>query len=130
MTRRFEDLRLCVDSGLRGDGGNPAKEATMSSRARHGHRFEQLLRFEPCADCTFDFATGEGERSCHYGTCPNLPDALDVRCPQCYYNFVTRDTVPACGESPSCDFALEEAPERVRNLTAWRAHHDLPPLPV
>jgi hypothetical protein len=86
-------------------------------------QLEQALRFEPCPQCTLDLATGEGQRSCHYYTCPYLPDALDVSCPTCLFNFMTRDTVPGCGDPPTCAFALDEAPERVANLTAWLARH-------
>jgi hypothetical protein len=34
--------------------------------------------FRQCPGCGFDFATGEGERSCSSGDCPNLPEELTV----------------------------------------------------
>jgi hypothetical protein len=37
--------------------------------------------FSQCPGCGYDFATGEGERSCAWGDCPYLPEELDVFCP-------------------------------------------------
>jgi hypothetical protein len=116
---------------VRGEGGDlQDEEDDMASKTRHDRRLERLLQFDPCPECTFDLVTGEGERSCHYYTCPNLPEELDVRCPRCFFNFMARDTTPGCGERPSCDFAVHEAPQRVANLTAWQAHHGLPRSPA
>jgi hypothetical protein len=90
-------------------------EPRMRPRAR-----ERLLAFRQCPFCDYDIATGEGERGCHYGECPALPEELDPRCPTCLYNFVTDDLVPACGEPPTCEFALEVAPARLEALAWWR----------
>ena len=92
----------------------------MSARERE---LERLLRFEPCPTCAYDLATGEGERACHYYVCPYLPEELNVRCPRCNYNFVTDDIHPECGEPPRCEFAQQEAPQRVENLRIWLEHH-------
>ena len=86
------------------------------------HELKRLLAFRQCPLCSFDFVTGEGDRACHYGDCPGLPDELDLRCPQCYYNFLTDDLVPACGDPPTCEFALEEAPRRLEALAYWLEH--------
>jgi hypothetical protein len=79
----------------------------------------RALRFHVCEHCSYDFRTDEGERSCQYGECAYLPDELDVWCPTCRYNFMVGDGNPACGPSPTCDFARNVAPERVRALRAW-----------
>lgn len=92
----------------------------MSLRKR---QMLKILSFEACADCEWDFVTGEGERSCHYGGCPYLPMELDVRCPQCLYNFYTGEGEPGCGAEPTCDFARDEAPQRVETLHVWMAEH-------
>jgi hypothetical protein len=84
---------------------------------------ERFLGFTQCADCTYDLLTGEGERTCHYYTCPYLPEELDVTCPTCTYNFVTRDTHRACEGGPACDFARDEAVQRMHNLRAWAERH-------
>jgi hypothetical protein len=34
--------------------------------------------FRQCPGCGFDFASGEGERSCSWGDCPYLPEELNV----------------------------------------------------
>lgn len=83
----------------------------------------KVLSFEACADCGWDFVTGNGERSCSYGECPYLPMELDVRCPQCLYNFYTGEGEAACGDEPTCDFARTEASERLANLELWMAEH-------
>ena len=89
------------------------------------HRWDlalrRALRFQPCANCTYSFVSGEGERSCSYGDCPYLPADLDPRCPTCLYNFYTGEGTPGCGEPPDCDFALEEAGEHVDLLRRWLA---------
>ena len=36
--------------------------------------------FRQCPGCGFDFASGEGERSCSWGDCPYLPEELNVLC--------------------------------------------------
>lgn len=89
--------------------------------APHGAGPDPAADFEPCHDCGYDLVTDEGERGCHYYTCPYLPEQLDVHCPRCNYNFLTDETEPACGTTASCDFAQDEAPERVQNVRAWVA---------
>ncbi len=79
----------------------------------------RVQAFQSCEQCEYDFRTDEGERSCNYGECPALPEALDVWCPTCRYNFMIRDGNPECGETPSCEFARTTARERVRALRAW-----------
>ncbi len=83
---------------------------------------KRALAFGVCEHCTYDFRTDEGERSCHYYVCPSLPEELDVWCPTCRYNFMTRDGNPECGDVPQCDFAQMTARNRVRSLEAWLAH--------
>jgi rubredoxin len=87
-------------------------------RPRHATE-AQAVTFRQCPQCTYDFATGEGERSCHYYECPYLPEALDVRCPTCLYNFSVEDGNPDCGDPPDCEFAREVAPQRLANLAGW-----------
>ena len=87
---------------------------------------ERALKFTSCAHCTWDFATGEGERTCSYGDCPYLPELLDPRCPVCLYDFYTGEGNPECGDDPNCDFATEEAPIRVGLVAEWRRRHGLP----
>ncbi len=79
----------------------------------------RVLAFELCEQCDYDFRTDEGERGCNYGECPYLPEALDVWCPTCRYNFMVRDGNPECGDTPRCEFARTTARERVRTLSAW-----------
>jgi hypothetical protein len=93
---------------------------------RQQREVRKALAFEKCPSCSYDLATGEGERSCHYYDCPYVPDLLDAVCPDCRYNFMTEEGRPACGASPCCTFALTEAPRRVETLTRWMALHDYP----
>lgn len=79
----------------------------------------RVRTFQLCEHCNYDFRTDEGERGCHYYSCPGLPEELDVWCPTCRYNFMVRDGNPDCGTVPRCDFARTEAPQRVRALKAW-----------
>ncbi|MDX1619453.1 MAG: hypothetical protein R3320_00580 [Nitriliruptorales bacterium] len=79
----------------------------------------RALRFRTCPDCEYDLATGEGDRSCHYGACPNLPEMLDIHCPRCWYNFFTGEGRAECGDPPTCDFATREAPIRTSALARW-----------
>jgi hypothetical protein len=82
---------------------------------------ERALAFSRCPSCTYDFATGEGRRACHYYGCPYLPEAFDVFCPFCVYNFYTNDGNPGCNDPPDCDFAREEAPRRVSAVARWQS---------
>lgn len=81
----------------------------------------RLRRFHQCEGCGYDFLTDEGERGCHWGECPYLPEEIDVWCPTCRYDFVIEDGNPECGDPPSCRFAREVAPLRVATLKAWLA---------
>ncbi len=94
----------------------------MRARIGRTERAQQrVLRFRPCPSCTYNFATDEGERSCHYGACPYLPEQLDVHCPRCWYNFYTGEGRAECGDPPSCNFARDEAPVRIATVTRWLA---------
>lgn len=84
-------------------------------------QYRKAMAFVTCPTCTYDIATGQGTRNCSYGECPNLPEVLDVTCPLCNFNFRARDTVPACGETPTCDFARETVGPRLRVLRDWLA---------
>jgi hypothetical protein len=95
-------------------------------RARQERARERALAFNQCPFCTYDLATGEGDRACHYYTCPYLPDLLDVTCPECRFNFFTGEGEAGCGPDPSCEFARTEAPIRVAALTEWLERHKLP----
>lgn len=79
----------------------------------------RALRFRTCPSCEYDLATGDGERDCHYGACPNLPEELEIHCPRCWYNFYTGEGRAECGDPPRCDFATSEAPHRVATLMRW-----------
>lgn len=87
-------------------------------------RMDRAMAFRQCGFCSYDLATGEGERGCHYYGCPSLPEELDVKCPTCLYNFYTDDGNPGCTDPPACYFARVVAPERVRNLGAWLEAND------
>jgi hypothetical protein len=88
-------------------------------RSWQERREARVLSFRQCPTCTYDPATGEGERSCHYGGCPYLPEELNVLCPRCNYNFFTREGEPGCPNG-ECEFAAE-APERVAMMRRWLA---------
>lgn len=75
--------------------------------------------FQQCESCDYDFATGEGERSCAYFECPYLPDELKVTCPDCMFNFAANDGNPDCGDPPDCDFAVNVVPARLAALEEW-----------
>lgn len=92
----------------------------MGSRPAPAERArERVLRFTPCPSCAYDFASGEGERGCHYGACPYLPEQLEVHCPRCWFNFYTGEGRAGCSDPPSCDFARNEAPVRIAMVTRW-----------
>jgi hypothetical protein len=38
---------------------------------------------------------------------PDLPEELQVFCPECNHNFATGEGAPWCGEPPSCRWAAE-----------------------
>lgn len=81
----------------------------------------KVLAFQQCELCAYDFLTDTGVRGCHYYECPYLPEALDVWCPTCRYNFAIGDGNPECSDPPSCSFATQVAPGRVRALETWVA---------
>lgn len=68
-------------------------------------RVPKWMRFEPCSHYEYDFATGEGERSCSYGDCANLPEDLDVFCEQCRFNYFTMEGNPGCEDPLTCEHA-------------------------
>lgn len=47
--------------------------------------------FRQCLGCGYDIATGDGESGCSWGECAYLPEELDVFCPNCRFNFLTRE---------------------------------------
>lgn len=94
----------------------------MKPRTR-SQELERLLSFRMCPVCEYDLATAEGRRACHYGECPYLPEAMDIRCPTCLYNFFNDGLTPACGDPPTCDFARLEAPDRIDARVYWLDHH-------
>jgi hypothetical protein len=75
-------------------------------------------RFRKCGGCGYDIASGEGERGCSWGECAYLPAELDVFCPNCRFNFLTRQGNSLCGRPGSCEHA-EEARSNVVNLLEW-----------
>lgn len=75
--------------------------------------------FQQCEHCDYDFLTDTGVRGCHYYECPYLPEAMDVWCPTCRYNFAIGDGNAECGNPPRCEFARKVAPQRVATLTGW-----------
>jgi hypothetical protein len=76
-------------------------------------------RFRNCPGCAYDFATGEGERSCSWGECPYLPAELDVFCAYCRFNFYTMEGNPSC-DPKTCSHG-EEPRSHVENMRAWIA---------
>lgn len=86
----------------------------------------KALAWRQCAVCSYDIRTGDGERDCHWGACPTLPEELDVFCPTCNYAFYTREGSPECGEHPRCEFARAVAPGRVTSVREWSALRGAP----
>ncbi len=80
---------------------------------------ERALSFIPCDGCDWNFETGEGLTPCERYFCPLLPEALDVRCPTCLFNFATRASNSQCGEVHTCRFSHEQAPQRVELFQRW-----------
>jgi hypothetical protein len=93
-------------------------KAQLTERER-----KRALRWVQCEACDYDLATGFGERGCHYGECPYLPDALDVVCPTCRYNFAVEDGNPECGDPPRCEFAAVTVKPRLAMLDEWKAFY-------
>ena len=74
--------------------------------------------FRKCPGCGYDFATGEGERSCHWGDCPYLPEELNVFCDYCRFNYFTLEGNPPCADPMTCEHATEPL-AHVANLHRW-----------
>ena len=74
--------------------------------------------FRQCPGCGFDFASGEGERSCSWGECPYLPEELNVFCDQCRFNFFTTEGNPPCDDPLTCAHAADPR-SHVENLRTW-----------
>lgn len=77
--------------------------------------------FRACPGCGYDFATDEGERSCHYFDCPYEPAELNVLCDVCRYDFYTREGNPSCEDPATCEHGAE-ARGHVGNMEQWRQH--------
>jgi len=77
--------------------------------------------FSQWPSCAYDFATGEGERSCAWGECPYLPAELDVFCSQCRFNFVTMEGSPPCADPLTCEYAVAPM-SHVENMSSWKEH--------
>jgi hypothetical protein len=80
--------------------------------------------FRQCPGCGFDFASGEGERSCSWGDCPYLPEELNVYCDQCRFNFFTMEGNPSCDDPLTCVHATEPL-SHVENLRTWEGNRRL-----
>jgi hypothetical protein len=76
--------------------------------------------FRQCPGCRFDFATGEGARSCSWGESPYLPEELDVFCPYCRFDFYTMEGNPPCERPLECEHASEPL-SHVRNMRTYLA---------
>jgi hypothetical protein len=74
--------------------------------------------FRQCPGCGYDIATGDGDRACSWGECPYLPEALDVFCPQCRFNFFTMQGNSQCGRPGVCDHSVD-ARAHVETVRAW-----------
>jgi len=84
---------------------------------------EKALAFVQCEDCSYDLETGEGQRSCHWGDCPYLPEELTLVCPTCRFNFGNMDGSPECGQTPRCEFATQVVPRRLALFKEWQSLH-------
>ena len=93
----------------------------MSDDMRGLTTAERALEFVPCDGCDWDFETGEGLTLCGHYFCPDLPEAIDVRCPNCLFNFATGASNSQCGEVHTCKFSHEQAPARVELFQRWLA---------
>jgi len=85
-------------------------------------RTQRWMSFRTCPHCSYDFATGEGERACSYGECAYLPEELDLFCPYCRFNYLTMEGNPPCGAPMECDHRHEPL-EHVENYRRWLAAH-------
>jgi len=80
-----------------------------------------MERFAKCQGCGYDFATGEGERSCSLGECAYLPEELNVFCNDCRFNFFTMEGNSPCEDPLRCEHALEPL-AYVANEVGWVSH--------
>ncbi len=76
--------------------------------------------FRSCPGCSYDFATGEGERACSWGECPYLPEELNVFCDSCRFNYFTMEGNSRCDDPLSCEHAAEPL-AHVENHRQWLA---------
>ncbi|HEX9377429.1 MAG TPA: hypothetical protein VGB19_14485 [Actinomycetota bacterium] len=75
--------------------------------------------FRSCPGCSYDFATGEGEKGCSWGDCPYLPEALNVFCDTCRFDYFTMEGNSSCEDPLTCEHAAEPL-AHVENYRAWR----------
>ena len=76
------------------------------------------MEFDLCPHCGWDIGTGDGERGCAYGDCPYLPEALDVFCENCRFNYFTLEGDPSCEEPLTCEHAAVPL-SHVENYRQW-----------
>jgi len=81
-------------------------------------QMERWMAFQPCLGCSFDFATGGGERACSWGECAYVPEALNVFCDQCRFDFFTMEGNPPCADPANCEHGAEPR-SHVENVHAW-----------
>jgi hypothetical protein len=78
--------------------------------------------FRRCPGCGYDIATGEGERGCSWGECAYLPEALDVFCENCRFNYFTLEGNSSCEDPLTCEHAAVPL-EHVANYRRWVERH-------
>jgi len=83
---------------------------------------KRWLNFIECANCNYDIATGEGERSCNYGDCAYLPEELKVVCDSCQFNWYTMEGDKRCEGGTVCEEG-KAALANVENVKVWKAAH-------
>jgi hypothetical protein len=76
--------------------------------------------FRKCPGCSYDFATGEGDRSCSWGECAYLPEELDVFCEGCRFDYFTMEGNPTCDDPLTCEHAAVPL-ANVANYRTWLA---------
>ncbi len=81
----------------------------------------EVLAHRPrCPGCTPETALAEGARPCSFYDCPGLPEALQVTCDTCMYDFHADDG------QVKCDHATCETAARLRANVAvyetWRRY--------
>jgi hypothetical protein len=103
------DLRPCLRS---------RRHPSMGAEAIEMAETAKWEGFRQCPGCGFDFATGEGERSCSWGDCPYLPEELNVFCDSCRFNFSTMEGNPPCEDPLTCEHGAD-ARSHVENLRTW-----------